>query len=302
MSSETAYAKEYLSMVDEVKELKLALENIELADRNDLYKLVYTKQKLESWIDSGELEEKLEKDIQRFIAYIVDILDTVEKNKEGLKKLKLNLLKARVEKVQIDIGKFITNVFLSRLFKIVILIIAIVAFSRVSNNVVDVLNDTATELNNELNNGELAIKLVRVITTCIFVGVIINFVSNIILLCMDTIYVLVPNQTIVKVSMVTQDLRELINETKDKNKKNTIDYEVRAKNYWSAVKEFVDKLNNSTVDIKDRHHAKTFIKSKDEMVQQIESINTKLNNKRYIVQLEGLADAELIYKNTFINF
>ena len=38
------------------------------------------------------------------------------------------------------------------------------------------------------------------------------------------------------------------------------------------------------------------------MVQQIESINTKLNNKRYIVQLEGLADAELIYKNTFINF
>ena len=192
--------------------------------------------------------------------------------------------------------------YLSRLFKIVILIIAIVAFSRVSNNVVDVLNDTATELNNELNNGELAIKLVRVITTCIFVGVIINFVSNIILLCMDTIYVLVPNQTIVKVSMVTQDLRELINETKDKNKKNTIDYEVRAKNYWSAVKEFVDKLNNSTVDIKDRHHAKTFIKSKDEMVQQIESINTKLNNKRYIVQLEGLADAELIYKNTFINF
>lgn len=306
---EKTYARDYLDIVNRVEELRLAIENTECADRNDLYRLIYYKRQLEFWLDEEDIEQKLKDDIQRFIEYIEGIINTIEQDKSRLKEIKSNALRTRYEKSNIlkddRLQQFIVKIFLNRLWKIVLIMLAVLALYRLMDKTVDMAYTNTTQ--GQMISGEGNTTQEQTISDEQFsaikniVSIIINIITLIVLgevtikLTLDTIYVALPDQSIITENHISSELYKLV-----RCKLETVDYCENAQYYWSELKQFADKLNSSMVTMNDEHHVKTFNKSKDKLTKQIEDIGAKIHNERYIIQVEGLADAELVHGNLFV--
>lgn len=309
---EKTHARDYLDIVNRVEELRLAIENTECTDRNDLYKLIYYKRQLEFWLNEEDIEEKLKDDIQRFIEYIKGIINTIEQDKGRLKEIKSNTLKTRYEKNNIlkddRLRQFIVKIFLHRLWKIILIMLAVLVLYRLMDKTVDMAYINTAQGQMILDEGNItqeqtisdeqfsAIK--NIVSTF---TIIINIITLIVLgeitikLTLDTIYVALPDQSIITENHISSELYKLV-----RCELETVDYCENAQYYWSELKQFADKLNSSMVTMNDEHHVKTFNKSKDKLTKQIEDIGAKIHNERYIIQVEGLADAELIHGSLFV--
>lgn len=291
-------ARDYIDMIEKVEELRLTIEETDCADRNDLYKLIFYKQQLKYWLNEKQLEETLKSDIQRFSAYISNILNKIDKDEDKLEEIKSNALKIKQKKIlePNQFKQFISTIFLKRVCKVIITIIALIMFHKLinvlaSNSIVQGMLTVSQE-----SNIDTMVSTFKIIANIVAVMMI---TTNIGQLALDTIYVTLTEQKTVGFSMLSNELQDLIME-KGSTNKNTIDYCKRAEGYWLELKQYMDKLNSSKVTINDKRHVKTFNESKDKLTKQIDSVKAKINNEKYIIQIEGLADAELVHRHVFM--
>ena len=286
-------AIDYIDMTEKVEELRLNIEETDRADRNDLYKLIFYRQQLKYWLNEKQLEEALKSDIQRFLAYISNILNKIDQDEDKLKEIQSNALKIKQRKVlePNQFKQFINTIFLKRVCKIAIIIIALIINVLVSNGIIQGMLTVSQE-----SGIDTMVSTFKIIVNLVL---IIILTTNMGQLALDTIYVTLIEQKTIDFSMISNELQDLIVE-KGSTNKNTIDYCKRAEEYWLELKQYMDKLNSSKVTINDKRHVKTFNESKDKLTKQIDSIKAKINNEKYVIQIEGLADAELVHRHVFM--
>lgn len=246
------HIQEMEQFLDKSEQLKICLDNldnVEDANRNDLYEIVYSKKEIERWLSQGVENQDIKSSLEELLEDINIILKSLSekqlnnivsrdikntKDIEKLNQIKYNNkkeYKGLIDKKEIIARKkrsLLEKYFLKRLPSLIIMgILMLLLFngtfisanssSKVNNTIVNELNDKGTNNSNIVKNNTISadinnqlVNIKHVTEILIGLGFIVFFTLVMLKIAIDMLYISIPMFREMKLPFLSDEIKEII--------------------------------------------------------------------------------------------